>query len=136
MFAIDNKFIKSMPAPVRNRLFRPVGTRLIKTGPRFTAAPTGYVMAHGITDMITTAVTTLAAAIIAFLLGSSLIRSMDWVTLAHEFINDARGAAAYLSTFTFHGAIADIASESANTLAGIQHDVQQVGGVLLGLLGE
>jgi hypothetical protein len=136
MFAIDNKFIRSMPDPVRNRLFRPTGTRLIKTGSRFTAAPTGYVMAHGIADMIATAVTTLAAAVIAFLLGSSLIRSMDWATLAHEFVNDARGAAAYLSTFTFRGAIADIASESINTLAGIQHDVQLVGGVLLGLLGE
>jgi hypothetical protein len=136
MFAIDNKFITSMPAPVRNRLFRPVGTRLIKTGSLFTAAPTGYVMARGIADMIAAAVTTLAAVIIAFLLGSSLIRSMDWTALAHEFVNDARGAAAYLSTFTFRGAIADVASEPINTLAGIQHDAQQVGGVLLGLLGE
>lgn len=136
MFAIDNKFITSMPAPVRNRLFRPVGTRLIKDGSRFTAAPTGYVMAHGTADMITTAVTTLAAAIVAFLLGSSLIRSMDWAALAHEFVNDARGAAAYLSTFTFRGAIADIASEFTNALAGIQHDVQQAGAFLLGLLGE
>jgi hypothetical protein len=136
MFAIDNKFIRSMPTPVRNRLFRPVGTRLIKTGSRFTAAPTGYVMASGIDNMITAAVTALAAVIVAFLLGSSLIRSMDWATLAHEFVSDARGAVAYLSTFTFRGAIADVASESATTLAGIQHDVQRVGGVLLGLLGE
>lgn len=136
MFAIDNTFIKSMPAPVRNRLFRPVGTRLIKTGSRFTAAPTGYVMAHGIADMIATAVTTLAAAIVVFPLGSSLIRSMNWVTLAHEFINDARGVAAYLSAFTFHGAIADITREATMMTGSIQHDVQQVGGVLLGLLGE
>lgn len=137
MFAIDNKFITSIPAPIRTRLFRPVGTRLIKTGSRFTAMPTGYVMNHdGIADMITTAAASVVTAIIAFLLGSSLIRSMGRVTLANEFINDARGAAAYLSTFTFHGAIADIASELTNTLMVIQHGVQQVGVFLLGLLGE
>lgn len=136
MFAIDNKFIRSMPAPVRNRLFRPVGTRLIKTGSRFIAAPTGYVLAHSIADMIATAVTVLAASVIVSLLGSSLVRSMDLAALAHEFINDARGAAAYLSTFTFRGAIADIASELTNTLMVIQHGVQQVGVFLLGLLGE
>jgi hypothetical protein len=93
-------------------------------------------MARGIADMITAAVTTLAAVIVASLLGYSLIRSMDWATIAHEFVSDARGAAAYLSTFTFRGAIADVASAFANALAGIQHDVQRVGGVLLGLLGE
>jgi hypothetical protein len=136
MFAIDNKFITSMPAPVRNLLFRPTGARLIKDGSRFTAAPTGYVMARGIADMIATAVTTLAAVIVASMLGSSLIRSMDLAALAHEFVNDARGAAAYLSTFAFRGAIADIASELTNTLMVIQHDVQQVGGVLLALLGK
>ena len=136
MFAIDNRFITSMPAPVRNRLFRPVGTRLIKDGARFIAAPTGYVLTHGIADMIAKAVTVLTAAVIASMLGSSLIRSMDLAALANEFINDARGAAAYLSTFTFRGAIADIASELTNTLMGIQHGVQQVGVFLLGLLGE